>query len=68
MFISAPPPVSTRRLTTPHSRMKFPNMNMPMSGVTAGIRIASTAAAISGNRIFSSCETGLSCCMTICRS
>ena len=67
-FMSAPPEVSTRRFTTPHSRMKLPSMNMPMSGVTAGISRAMTATATKGKMMRSRREPGRSSGISISRS
>ncbi len=60
MFIREFWAVSDNRLTTPHSRMKLPNMNIPIKGATAGMSSTIKKVAISGNISFSLCETGRS--------
>ncbi len=68
IFISAFWAVSESRLTTRDSRMKLPNMNMPISGATAGIsRQISDASRSEGKRSFSRADTGRSWRMRIRR-
>ncbi|MPN45336.1 hypothetical protein SDC9_192903 [bioreactor metagenome] len=68
IFIRAFCMVSERRLATPHSLARLPNIRLPTSGVAEGSRMAHAVRTVSGKRIFSSFETGLSCCILINRS
>jgi len=65
MFIRAFCMVSERRFTTPHSLARLPNISEPMSGVADGSRMAQVVRTRIGKMIFSSLETGLSCCILI---
>ena len=68
IFISEPCAEPASLSTTPLSRIKFPSINIPIKGVTAGIRMAVMAVTMSGKKIFSRLDTGLNCFMMIFRS
>ena len=61
MFISSFCAVLLRRSVTPHSRSRFPNINVPTRGTHAGRMSPETTVQMIGNNIFSRCETGRSC-------
>ena len=65
MYISAFDAVSCNCFTTPDSLNKLPNISIPTNGAVVGKIITTTIVTIIGNKIFSSCETGLSCSILI---
>ena len=68
MYISALLAVSCNCLTTPDSLNKLPNISIPTNGAVVGKIITTTIVTTIGNKIFSNCETCLSCSILISRS
>ena len=68
IFISSFCAVLNSLSTTPLSRNRLPSISIPTSGAASGRKIATTITTRTGNMIFSSFETGLSCFITIVRS
>ena len=67
MFIRECCAVSDSRFTTPHTRIKLPNINIPIRGATAGMRMMIKKVAMRGKKSFSLAETGRSCRILILR-
>ena len=60
--------VSESRLTTPHSRMRLPNMKKPIKGAADGISRAQSPKTTKGKMIFSSLPTCRICSIRMRRS
>ena len=68
MYIKALDAVSVNCFTTPHSRKRLPSISIPINGAVDGKIRQTTTVMITGNRIFSSLDTGRSCSILILRS
>ena len=65
IYIKALEAVSVSCFTTPHSRNRLPSISIPTRGAVVGRIRQTTTVMMMGNRIFSSLETGRSCCILI---
>ena len=68
MFISSFCAVLDKRSVTPQTLSRFPNIRQPISTSASGTIRPTTAVTMSGNRIFSSLETGRNASMRMARS
>ena len=60
--------VSDSRSTTPHSRIRLPKQNMPISGAAVGSNIATNSSSSKGKRMRSALLTTRNCAISMARS